>query len=364
MGRRKKNEKMSTKERMKRYREKKSEEDRAQCREKDKLRKAKKSIEMTEEEHVIHRKKDKERKSKKRKEIKLKAQMEKERKDKEWDAEFYRDASIKRRSEMSDVKHEYERITQLLRNRKERAERNGKKHLLDNLKAKKGMQIFKEEGRIKKFDQRLYYKRTELSIWREYREIGPAYKEWLEIKNPEISKIFDNVDEKLNKEIEDDKQKKKEEEEQKKKEEEENSKKKEQDNESDSDEPDGYWGVQHGDWHWYGEGDPPPADQDWPEELTKDANERYKDIRIHYEGLLQNLLEERREEAQKKKEETIMKRRECQKRYYKKKKKALQEDRVEMPELGEKSAYLLLQEKNIEELEQRKKASGLFDDDT
>ena len=35
---------------------------------------------------------------------------------------------------------------------------------------------------------------------------------------------------------------------------------------------------------------------------------------------------------------------------------------IEMPKVNEKSEYLLLQEKNIAELEERKRASGLFDD--
>ena len=191
--------KLSTKERMKRFKEKKTEEEWAQYREKDKLRKAqklmdmteeeqaihrkkdklkkakklmemtkeeqaihrkkrnlkeaKKLMEMTEEEKAIHRKKDKDRKARKRKEIKEKAQKEKEEEEEEEEeerenqellAEYYRDESRKRRSKMSDVKREYERIEQLIRNRKVRAERNGKEHLLDNLKAKKGMQKLKD----------------------------------------------------------------------------------------------------------------------------------------------------------------------------------------------------------------------------
>ena len=57
MGKIKDQEKLSTKERMKRYRKKKAKEERAQCREKDNLRKAKKLIEMTEEEQATHRNK-------------------------------------------------------------------------------------------------------------------------------------------------------------------------------------------------------------------------------------------------------------------------------------------------------------------
>ena len=41
----------------------------------------------------------------------------------------------RRRKNMSDAEKEYDRIMQLLRNRKERGDRNGKNHLLDNLKA-------------------------------------------------------------------------------------------------------------------------------------------------------------------------------------------------------------------------------------
>ena len=222
--------KLSTKERMKRYREKKAEEERAQCREKDKLRRAKKISMMTEEELALHRKKDKDRKARKRKEIKEKAQMEKEEEEREYEeliAEFFRDVSRERRSKISDLKREYERIEQLIRNRKVRAERNGKEHLLDNLKAKKGMQILKDEGRIEKYDKRFYYKRTELKIWRKYREIGPDYKEWLGVKNPNISKIFDEVDARLKKEKEDEEQKKKEEEEKQKKKKEKGKDKKE-----------------------------------------------------------------------------------------------------------------------------------------
>ena len=84
---------------------------------------------MTEEELAIHRKQDKDRKARKRKEIKEKAQMEKEEEEREYEkdlAEFFRDVSRERRSKMSDVKREYERIEQLIRNRKVRAERNGK----------------------------------------------------------------------------------------------------------------------------------------------------------------------------------------------------------------------------------------------
>ena len=410
--------KLSTKERMKRFKEKKTEEEWAQYREKDKLRKAqklkdmteeeqaihrkkdklrkakklmemtkeeqaihrkkrnlkeaKKLMEMTEEEKAIHRKKDKDRKARKRKEIKEKAQKEKEeeeeeeRENQELLAEYYRDESRKRRSKMSDVKREYERIAQLIRNRKVRAERNGKEHLLDNLKAKKGMQKLKDKGRIEKYDQRFYYKRTELEIWRRYREIGPEYKEWLGVKNPDISKIFDEVDARQKKEKEDEEQKKKEEEEkQMKKKEEEKDKKKEDgnENEDDSYDSDGYWGVQDGDYYWYGKGKPLPIETLPSWEATEEEEKSMKEKKEkEYEQYFKELSEERKKEEQEREREKIIRRRECQKRY-REKKRALWDKKVVMPEVGEKSAYQLLQEKNIEELEQRKKASGLFDDD-
>ena len=349
-----KNKLKSSKLRVRRCRDKKTEEEKAECREKDRINSSKKRLERTEEEKALHRKKDKERKAKRRHEIK--EQAKKETID-GYKRAFNRKQQQKRRKKMPDVKREYERIEQLLRNRKARAERDGKTHLLDNLKAKKGMQRLKEDGRTKKFDMRPLYKMSEVNIWKQYRELGAGYKKWLEIKNPDMSKIFDEADAKLEKEKEEKEQKKKEKE--KRKEEE-----KKKEDENNSDEPDGYWGVQHGDWYWYGKGSPPPAEIIPSWEPTEEEEKRMEEERLKaYELYFKELADERKKEEQKKKEEGIIKRRECQKRYYRKKKKALQDQVVEMPELGEKSAYQLLQEKNIEELEQRKKASGLFDDD-
>ena len=51
------------------------------------------------------------------------------------------------------------------------------------------------------------------------------------------------------------------------------------------------------------------------------------------------------------------------KRKYHQKKKAEGQVPIEMPpDIGPKSDFLLLQEKNIKELEEMKKKSGLFDD--
>ncbi len=63
------------------------------------------------------------------------------------------------------------------------------------------------------------------------------------------------------------------------------------------------------------------------------------------------MIQEKREEARK-----------ANKKYRDKKKAKLLEP-IEIPEnKGGKSQYLLLQESNIKEFEERKKMSGLFDD--
>ena len=49
---------------------------------------------------------------------------------------------------MTATEIEYEQVYNLLKQRKSRQSRDGKAHLLDNLKAKKGMRDLKEIGRV------------------------------------------------------------------------------------------------------------------------------------------------------------------------------------------------------------------------
>ena len=120
----------------------------------------------------------------------------------------------------------------------------------------------------------------------------------------------------------------------------------------DPDKPKGEWVYQADidDYYWVGEGPPPPEDlrddnlNNW--DLTEEDEERLKK---QEEKWLEMELKE-----QKQKQSTYMK------EYREKKKQKLNEP-IEMPDYGEKSPYLLLQEKNIRERKEWMKASGLFD---
>ena len=112
------------------------------------------------------------------------------------------------------------------------------------------------------------------------------------------------------------------------------------------------------DYHWSGEGPQPKETMD-PEywtadlqkmnpEVTEEDERRWKE---QEERWLREKIEERRKENN-----AYMKK-------YREKKKAELLEPIEMPDdNGGKSEYLLLQEKNIKEFEERKKMSGLFDD--
>ena len=112
------------------------------------------------------------------------------------------------------------------------------------------------------------------------------------------------------------------------------------------------------DYHWSGEGPQPKEtmDQDyWHVDLQKMnpevTEEDEKRCKEQEERWLREMIQEKWEEARK-----------ANKKYRDKKKAKLLEP-IEMPKnKGGKSEYLLLQESNIKEFEERKKMSGLFDD--
>ena len=49
---------------------------------------------------------------------------------------------------MTEAEKEYERVDNILMMRQKRQARDGKRHLLDNLKAKQGMRDLREKGRV------------------------------------------------------------------------------------------------------------------------------------------------------------------------------------------------------------------------
>ena len=91
------------------------------------------------------------------------------------------------RAGMKATEIEYEQIYNLLKQRKSRQSRDGKAHLLDNLKAKKGMRDLKEIGRVFAFMERGKREKDEEVLWWNFWIKGKQFKDILTKKQPEIA---------------------------------------------------------------------------------------------------------------------------------------------------------------------------------
>ena len=104
------------------------------------------------------------------------------------------------RRNRSDEEFEYDRIDLLLKMRKHRQSRNGKDHLLDNLRSKQGMRLLRENGRLIEYSQRNSYRKkqkVEELLWYYYYCEGTKQKEILAKKNPDVFKsIVENEERK------------------------------------------------------------------------------------------------------------------------------------------------------------------------
>ena len=330
--------------RTRKWREGMSEEDKAKHKKTDKDSKQTKRANMTEDEKEEKRKKDRENKAKKRAEKKKKDNEEKERERRENlylynEKEHNREYKKRKAAKMSEEEAEFVRIEQMIRMKKLRADRTEEEKETDKLDAKKGMEDLKELGRLKVFQNRetWYAFKTEEEIWTIFFHMSFNHKKVLEDKKPEVAEAI----------------KKKKEEEQKWLEE----RQRKTDEWMQECAPPGFiW--RDDDYHWAGEGPRPKEtmDQDyWHADLQKmnfeATEEDERRCKEQEERWLREMIQEKKEQA-----------REANKKYRDKKKAKLLEP-IEVPEnKGGKSEYLLLQERNIKEFEERKKMSGLFDD--
>ena len=370
-----KNEK--AKERMKRYRAKKTKVEKDKDREKDRLRHATKLSEKTLKEKADLLKKR--RQNYARKVAERKEEEIRERKENSYifNEEFHnRERIKKKRRERTAEEIELDCVEQLIRRRQERKDKDEEGKMEDNLKAKEGMRLLKTEGRMKPFKARFYHKNSELEIWKIFRNLGPSYKETLKEKRPEIANKLTQMEEE-EKRVKDEKEKRVKDEKEKK---ENDLKQAIQDavkegktgtglNEGyvmvdgdwfwagnpddDPEKPKGEW-VYHpidDDYTWVGEGDPPQDDHfdydknNW--EVTEEDEQRFKEQR---EKWLKYEMEKMREEKKA-----------YMKEYHRKKREALQQP-IEIEDLGEKGEYEKLRDKTVKEFEKLKKESGLFDD--
>ena len=111
------------------------------------------------------------------------------------------------RSRKSAEEKEYIVIEHKHKNRGKRKQRTGKEHLLENLKAKKGMRILEDEGRLEAFAKRSGRKAAEIDDWEFYFKGNKKNSNFLENKKPDIVQV---LNEKVRKEKEKERKRKEE----------------------------------------------------------------------------------------------------------------------------------------------------------
>ena len=323
---------------MKKYRMKMSEEKKNEKREKDRK--------------YVARKRELQRMEEEKKGIIRKGPKKKEESYKWNEEEKNRDYKRKKRANRTEEEVEFDRIENVLAVRKHRASRTGKQCLLDRMKQQQSSRDFIEFGRLRPYKERInggrgYKNRDEHNLWQKYINTKKENLNLLEEKKPEIvSKVRKKEKEDLEK-YEAEKEAK--EAEEKKRWEE------------------GYWHYQGDvdDYIWVGKGPQPPDPYAHEVELTNPYTEDdpdWKEWKKNEKELLEkearDYEETYKEWAREDKERKRARNAEAGKKHYRKKMKQFSEA-IEIPDY-EKSDYERLRDKNIQEIEDMKKASGLF----
>ena len=323
---------------MKKYRMKMSEEKKNEKREKDRK--------------YVARKRELQRMEEEKKGIIRKGPKKKEESYKWNEEEKNRDYKRKKRTNRTEEEVEFDRIENVLAVRKHRASRTGKQCLLDRMKQQQSSRDFIEFGRLRPYKERInggrgYKNRDEHNLWQKYINTKKENLNLLEEKKPEIvSKVRKKEKEDLEK-YEAEKEAK--EAEEKKRWEE------------------GYWHYQGDvdDYIWIGKGPQPPDPYAHEVELTNPYTEDdpdWKEWKKNEKELLEkearDYEETYKEWAREDKERKRAKNAEAGKKHYRKKMKQFSEA-IEIPDY-EKSDYERLRDRNIQEIEDMKKASGLF----
>ena len=165
-------------------------------RKKDRDRKAEKLANMTEEEKNLLKEKNRLSKKKMRGKKKEEQSLDKDKRSKSTSR------VQKWRKNRLPEEVEYIRIETLLMMRRTRQERNGKEHLLDNLDAKRGMRDLREIGPLDEYMQRRRGEIEEEQNWRKFHQRGASYRALLELKKPDLAKMFKEEDDEYWKEWE------------------------------------------------------------------------------------------------------------------------------------------------------------------
>ena len=188
--------KLTENERRKLHRSQRTEEEIERDRQKDRERKAKKRSEQSASEKDTERQKNKERMADKRSQMtpyekEIVKAKDRERKGDKTEAEsntiHQRDFRRHYDTKLRDPSSEFQVINSLLCMRELRKSRTDEKHMKDNMEAKKGMQLVREEGFSKSFSYRTFRDIDELQIWIGFYSRGTSYKDILKEKKPEVA---------------------------------------------------------------------------------------------------------------------------------------------------------------------------------
>ena len=323
--------KISDKERMRIKRANMSNEEKETERKKARKRMAKTRKQMSDSKKEEVRAKDRERKPKK--------SCDTEESNSHYikhEKEYNRLYKIKIRKGRSEAEHEYEMIYNLLCMRRLRNSRTGKEHLLDNLEARRGMRLVEKKVSIEpQFQQRSFRDIDEVIVWKKFVDRGTQYASILEARNPEIAAEVRKILESQRKEREAREAKIKEREDR------------------------GFWteNPQTGEFWWTGKEPPGPENPDpnmreyeqeidvWEGEMALTEQE-WDELQAKW---YRETMEERRQEDREARNEQA-------RENYKKRKEALSEPII-MPEV-ELSEYEKIREQNIKERDEAFQSMG------
>ena len=252
----------------------------------------------------------------------------------EADCELDRQRKETKSGKKNDIEKEFEKISLKHEKRKSRNIRNGKEKLQQNLKAKKGMRIFREEGRLKAHASRTEKNTSERDDWKKYITKSKTHVEIVEKQKPDIIQ-------QLNEKVREEKEQLR----MQKETETENERLRLQQIEEDG----GEWeyNPEFAEYYWVGEGEPKGVHETEFEVLT---DKELEDIRRQEEIWLEADIEEqerRRKEKRKEKRDEL--------------KAAMKVPIKAFPE-KEKCQYEKIREDNIKEREKAMEESGFYKD--
>ena len=252
-----------------------------------------------------------------------------------WKAEKRIDRGRKKyeKERKSEIDIDFEKLSIKHKKRVLRSVRTGKKKLTENLQAKKGMRIFREEGRLKPYADRVNRNRSETDEWNNFLQRSQSHADMVEKFKPDI---IQKINEKARVEKERLRLTK----------EKENYNEKLRIEELEQNGGEWVYSPEYAEYYWVGEGEPTGA-QD-PEYIPL-SEEELKNIKQQEQAWLEADIEEKKQEARDK-------RRNKQEQL----KAAMDKPIKAFPE-KELCEYEKLREKNIKERMQAMEESGFFE---